>query len=110
IGMDYELLDLFQNLNSDNSDGISYRNVISRSYYAMYHAARACVYYAKKVDEEDHIKLAKKVYVVLGKECESIFTNLRPIRNIVEYYPYVKENLAESAENSLIDCNIFLKA
>lgn len=26
-----------------------------------------------RIDEEDHIKLSKKVYGILGKDCESVF-------------------------------------
>ncbi|MFQ6073439.1 MAG: hypothetical protein ACE5KT_12180, partial [Methanosarcinales archaeon] len=68
------------------------------------------VYYARKIDEEDHIKLSKKVYGVLGRDCELILKHWRDVRNETEYYPYTKFNLEESAKDSLVVCDKFLNA
>ncbi|MBI1928851.1 hypothetical protein HYR99_31980 [Candidatus Poribacteria bacterium] len=85
--------------------------IISRSYYACYHGARALVFFVTKSDIDDHKKLVPPLRGFL----ESTHTNAadlldkwRDRRNEVDYSPYpFIDNLKTAAEESLIETTVF---
>jgi uncharacterized protein (UPF0332 family) len=78
-----------------------YRDAISRHYYAMYHAARALVYYTYGGDDhEAHLKLPQKIPD--GMQNSSIWKNTlknaRDLRNRADYEAYPKSDAAWRVE------------
>lgn len=74
-----------------------YRSAISRYYYSMYHAMRACVFVSHQGDDyEQHSTLLK--YVLNDSSFDfnwqNILKNARELRNRADYNPYPKSNTA----------------
>lgn len=70
-----------------------YRSAISRYYYAMYHAMRACAYIFHEGDDyEEHSKLPLHIPADFppGMDWQSVLKNARLIRNRADYDPYPK--------------------
>lgn len=78
-----------------------YRSAISRYYYSMYHAMRACVYLSHQGDDyEQHSKLPQSIPddFPSGRKWQNILKDARDIRNRADYEPYPKSNLAWKPE------------
>jgi uncharacterized protein (UPF0332 family) len=68
-----------------------YRSAISRYYYAMYHALRACVFLENGGDDhEDHSKLPTQIPATLnpGVDWQTKMKDARIMRNYADYDAY----------------------
>lgn len=96
------------------------RSAISRFYYSMYHAARACVFLETKGDDhERHSELPLHLPSALKTPTnwQTILKNARLLRNRADYESYPKtENswksealaIQTNAANLLVDSKVFL--
>jgi uncharacterized protein (UPF0332 family) len=74
-----------------------YRSAVSRYYYAMYHAIRACVYLSHGGDDhEKHVELPRHIPNDFEPlvNWQNILKDAREIRNDADYNPYPKSDLA----------------
>ena len=74
-----------------------YRSAISRYYYSMYHAMRACVFVGHQGDDyEQHSKLPQNIPddFPSGPIWQNILKDARDVRNRADYEPYPKSNTA----------------
>jgi uncharacterized protein (UPF0332 family) len=74
-----------------------YRSVISRYYYVMYHAMRACTYMSHGGDDhEKHLDLPKNIPADFDPTVnwQNKLKDARELRNDSDYNPYPKSNLA----------------
>ncbi len=75
-----------------------YRSAISRYYYAMYHAMRACVFLACPGDDhQEHSKLPLKIpgdFDPTGVDWQGKLKDARLARNRADYEPYPNRNAA----------------
>jgi len=78
-------------------------HIISRSYYAMYHAARAVVFHTRRADVDDHEKLATMFTQVAGGLWGMKLDEWRKMRNRVEYSPYLPADLVDICSRALED-------
>ena len=74
-----------------------YRSAISRYYYSMYHAIRACVFVSHGDDDhQEHRELP--LYIPrdfpLEPNWQNMLRNARVLRNRADYEPYPKSNIA----------------
>ena len=90
-----------------------YRSAISRFYYSMYHAMRACVFVSHQGDDyEQHSTLLK--YVLndpsFDFNWQNILKDARELRNRADYDPYPKSNTAwkQNALDLKKDADLFL--
>lgn len=90
-------------------------HVISRGYYAMYHAARAAVFHHRQVDVDDHERLAVALGQIIGGDWEDAMNQWRRLRNRLDYSPYVPPDIAsqcllciETAEGLVRLCEEYL--
>lgn len=78
-----------------------YRSAISRHYYAMYHAMRACVFLSNPGDDhEDHNKLPLHIPPDFDQQSvnwQAKLKDARLARNRADYEPYPKANTAWQA-------------
>ena len=90
-----------------------YRSAISRYYYAMYHAMRACVFVFNEGDDhQQHSELQSHIPKDFppGSNWKNILKNARELRNRADYEPYPKSNTAwkRDALNLKKDADLFL--
>ena len=85
-------------------------HVISRCYYAMYHAARALVLHVRRADLDDHERLPAALGQVLGTNYGDILGRWREMRNRVDYSPYAPADLASQATAAVNDAESLLAA
>jgi uncharacterized protein (UPF0332 family) len=75
-----------------------YRSAISRYYYAMYHAMRACVFLAYPGDDcQEHSKLPSNIpndFDPAGIDWQNKLKDARLARNRADYEPYPNKNAA----------------
>jgi uncharacterized protein (UPF0332 family) len=94
---------------------ISSRNVVSRSYYAMYHAGRAVLLWVMRADVDGHQDVAKKVaHVEEFSEREHWKERLefwRIQRNKVDYEPWAEreDELSQLREAIVREAQCFLR-
>lgn len=82
-----------------------YRGAISRFYYAMYHAARACVFlHTKGDDHEAHSKLPTKLppFLLSPVNWQTKLKDARLLRNRADYESYPKSDRAWKKDALLI--------
>ena len=80
-----------------NSSPPLYRSAISRYYYSMYHAMRACVFVFNEGDDyQEHSKLQSQIPrdFPSGPNWENILKDSRELRNRADYEPYPKSDSA----------------
>ena len=79
-----------------NSKPPLYRSAVSRYYYSMYHAMRACVFVSHQGDDhEQHSELPKyKLSFPSDLNWQNILKDARELRNRADYEPYPKSNKA----------------
>jgi uncharacterized protein (UPF0332 family) len=87
-----------------------YRSSVSRYYYAMYHAIRACIYiFHGGDDHEKHLDLPKNIPADFdpGVNWQNKLKDARELRNDSDYNPYPKSDLAwrAAAENLKVDAD-----
>jgi len=82
---------------------IEQTHIVSRVYYAMYHAARAIVLHTQRMDVDDHKKLATAFGQIVGGSWEDILTEWRKLRNRLDYSPYLPSDLSEICLKALDD-------
>lgn len=73
-----------------------YRSAISRYYYSMYHAMRACAFvFHQGDDHEEHKKLPMHIPDDFppGPNWQNMLRNARELRNRADYEPYPKSNM-----------------
>lgn len=83
-------------------------HIISRCYYAMYHAARAVVLHFRRADLDDHDRLPTILGQVIGPEYGEMLARWRETRNQADYSPYRLADLAQQAATVLDDTTAFL--
>lgn len=74
-----------------------YRSAVSRYYYAMYHAMRACSYvFHGGDDHQEHRKLPQEIPndFASGEDWQTKLKNARALRNQADYDPYPKSDHA----------------
>ena len=72
-----------------------YRSAISRYYYSMYHAMRACAFVSHQGDDhEQHNKLPQCIPddFPAGHNWQNMLKDARDVRNRADYEPYPKTN------------------
>ena len=103
-----------------NSKPPLYRSAVSRYYYSMYHAMRACVFVSHQGDDhEQHSELPKyKLRFDSDLNWQNILKDARELRNRADYEPYPKSdkawrlhalNLKENADLLLSTTRTFLQ-
>jgi len=109
-----EYLAFAQQLNADLQ--LHQPHIISRCYYAMYHAARAVVLHFRRADLDDHDRLPAILGQVIGTEYGEMLGLWRKVRNQADYSPYEAADLAQQTAGALNDtiallaaCDIFLQ-
>ncbi len=85
-------------------------HIVSRSYYAMYHAARAVVLHFRRADLDDHDRLPAILGQVIGPEYGEMLGRWRKARNQADYSPYKAIDLAQQAVEVLDDTSALLAA
>jgi uncharacterized protein (UPF0332 family) len=78
-----------------------YRCAVSRYYYAMYHALRACVYvFHEGDDHQEHRQLPQNIPVDFapGEDWQTKLKDARVVRNRADYDPYPKSDKAFKSE------------
>lgn len=91
-----------------------YRSAVSRYYYAMYHAMRACAYvFHEGDDHQEHLKLPQHIPddFAPGEDWQTKLKNARVVRNRADYDPYPKADSAfkRDAQNLKTDADRLLK-
>lgn len=74
-----------------------YRSAVSRYYYAMYQALRACLYLSHEGDDhQEHSKLPQFIPkdFAPGEDWQTKLKNARMMRNRADYDPYPKSDMA----------------
>jgi uncharacterized protein (UPF0332 family) len=94
----------------DSGVSLNQPHIISRCYYAMYHAARALVLHVRRADVDDHERLPMILNQVLGTDYGDVLGRWREMRNQVDYSPYAPADLAREATKALHDAAVFLAA
>lgn len=84
------------------------RQVISRSYYAMHHAARAVVFVARRTDVTSHAGVVKAIEDILGETASISLKEQLRSRNSVEYEVYPHFDPIARARHSLCTSATFL--
>lgn len=99
----------------DASVTLNQPHIISRCYYAMYHAARAAVFHHRRSDVDDHEGLAVALSGILGSEWKIALDVWRKTRNRLDYSPYLPDDLAfqcrsclDTAQGFLVECEQYL--
>ena len=97
-----------------NSKPPLYRSAISRYYYSMYHAVRACVFVSHQGDDyerhSDLLKYNKLSGFPSNLNWQNILKDARELRNRADYDPYPKSNTAwkQDALDLKKDADLFL--
>lgn len=94
----------------DSGIALNQPHIISRCYYAMYHAARALVLHVRRADMDDHERLSVALGQVLGTDYGDTFGQWREMRNQVDYSPYAPADLAGQATTALSNATALLTA
>jgi uncharacterized protein (UPF0332 family) len=101
---------------------VSYRLIVGRSYYAMYHAVRAVVFLSHGGDDhEAHDKLPGQFPKDFHDHAnwENVLKNARLDRNRADYEPYPKRDAAfrqtafdtcRAAQDLIQECRIYLRS
>jgi len=85
----------------DVTDSVHQPHIISRCYYAMYHAARAVVLHYRGSDLDDHDRLPTILGQIVGARYGELLGNWRKVRNRVDYSPYRPIDLPQLASTAL---------
>ena len=81
--------------------GMQCRQVISRCYYAMHHAARAVIYQVKRKDVPSHEGVIVGIGKVMDEDAKRTLRQQHKLRNQVEYEVYLPElDLVQEAQKA----------
>lgn len=94
----------------DGSVTLNQAHIISRCYYAMYHAARVLVLHVRRADLDDHDRLPTALGRMLGTDYGDTLGQWREVRNQTDYSPYAPPDLADVAEAAVSDAASLLAA
>ena len=94
----------------DPGVSLNQAHIISRCYYAMYHAARALVLHVRRADVDDHARLSLALGRVIGADYGDVLGQWREFRNQVDYSPYAPADSASRATTALSDAAALLAA
>ena len=94
----------------DASVTLNQPHIISRCYYAMYHAARALVLHVRRADLDDHDRLPAALGQILGTDYGDVLGQWREVRNQADYSPYAPADLASQVVTAVSDANLLLTA
>ena len=94
----------------DPAVGLHQPHIISRCYYAMYHAARAFVLHLRRADLDDHERLPIVLSQILGTQQGEMLGKWREVRNQVDYSPYAPADLDALTTAVLDDAAALLAA
>lgn len=83
-------------------------HIISRCYYAMYHAARALVLHVRRSDLDNHDRLPTTLGKEIGTNYGLLLTQWRNRRNHIDYSPYPLADLPTQVATALSDASSFL--
>lgn len=95
-----------QQLNADAP--LNQPHIISRCYYAMYHAVRAVTLHFRRADLDDHNRLPVTLGQIVGPEYGEMLGRWRKARNQADYSPYKAKDLTQQASAVLDDANALL--
>jgi len=94
----------------DATEELDQTHIVSRCYYAMYHAARALVLYVRRYDLDDHDRLPAAIGQTLGLAHGDTLGRWREARNQVDYSPYLPDDLQARSVLAVDDALSFLGA
>ncbi len=94
----------------DASATLNLPHIVSRCYYAMYHAARAVVLHVRRADLDDHERLPAALGQCLGRPYGDMLGRGREARNQVDYSPYPPADLRQQALAVVSDAELLLAA
>ena len=86
------------------------RQVISRTYYAMHHAARAIIFESAHDDVTSHEEVIGEMKSILGKKASETLKQQLRLRNAAEYEIYLRFDLQGEARQALSVAADFIKA
>lgn len=84
------------------------RNIISRNYYGMYHAARAVIFHYYRYDRDNHKEVSKFIKRLLGTDYGDILKEWRDYRNKADYSAYPQIDYTDYAKESIKVAKEFL--
>ena len=85
-------------------------HILSRCYYAMYHATRALVLQVRRADVDSHERLPSVLGQIFTKSEGDKLNQWRELRNQVEYSPYLPDKLAAQISAVLVDTKELVEA
>jgi uncharacterized protein (UPF0332 family) len=72
-----------------NTSPSNCRQIISRSYYAMHHAARAVIFETRRMDIRSHEAVIAEIAKIMGVDASRTLDIQHKLRNNVEYELYL---------------------
>ena len=85
-----------------------FRQIISRGYYAMHHAARAVIFESRREDIASHEDIIREIERIFGRETSKILKEQLRLRNNVEYEVYIKFDIEDLAQQSVLIATDFV--
>ena len=85
------------------------RQIISRSYYAMHHAARAVIFATRRDNLRSHEKVIKAIGQLFGNETAKLLADQLDGRNNVEYGLIIPDKISEMAKDSIDKAKNFIQ-
>jgi uncharacterized protein (UPF0332 family) len=94
----------------DTNIALNQPHIISRCYYAMYHATRALVLHVHRSDMDSHERLPVLLNQILTTRQGDILNRWREVRNQIDYSPYLPADLTAQVLSALNDTNDLVTA
>lgn len=94
----------------DSALPLNQPQIVSRCYYAMYHAARSLVLYVRRADLDDHERLPAALGQLLGTKYGDSLSQWRERRNQIDYSPYTPPDLSDWTRDALADSSDLIAA
>ena len=85
------------------------RQIISRCYYSMHHAARAVIFATRRGDLTSHEKVIKAIGKLLGNDMADLLFEQLNVRNTVEYELFAPDDIRKLAKKSVNKAREFIK-
>jgi len=85
------------------------RQIISRCYYSMHHAARAVIFATRRGDLTSHEKVIKAIGKLFGSDMADLLLEQLNVRNTVEYELFAPDDIRELAKKSVNKAREFIK-
>ena len=87
LGLAEDYLDFAASI--DNTSPVNCRQIISRSYYAMHHAARAVIFDTRRRDVRSHEAVVAQTAQIMGTAASETLNSQLRLRNRIEYEVYL---------------------